>query len=219
MAVSAIGYTQGYSYGNQKGKAAGRAGQDLGRSQAAGGQTAGLRDRNQSEGAGLQAAVQQPADGAPKCNVLMEAFEMMKNKGGLETGEQEEQLITDPFGLIRREMSAPYASYADKNGNITYNGVTFTTSGKWLCLGDMSNKKDVISIPFGGGKGLKVNRNNITELGRAIGMFSPEEQNKILRALQLDTKIREVQEEIEGMGDDVGAKGSRDASECESNDG
>lgn len=46
MAVSAIGYTQGYSYGNQKGKAAGRAGQDLGRSQAAGGQTAGLRDRN-----------------------------------------------------------------------------------------------------------------------------------------------------------------------------
>lgn len=83
----------------------------------------------------------------------------------------------------------------------------------------MSNKKDVISIPFGGGKGLKVNRNNITELGRAIGMFSPEEQNKILRALQLDTKIREVQEEIEGMGDDVGAKGSRDASECESNDG
>lgn len=83
-------------------------------------------------------------------------------------------------------------------------------SGSWLCLGDTSDMKNVIRIPFGKGRGLMVNRNNITELGRAISMFSPEEQGMILRALQLDSKIREVQEEIEEMGDDVGKQSTEE---------
>lgn len=148
-----------------------------------------------------QETAKQTANASTKQNRLMEVFEQMQHKGGACI---EERKIEDPFGLIHKETAAPYASYADKNGEICYRGVRFKTSGSWLCLGDVSNMKNVIRIPFGKGRGLMVNRNNITELGRAISMFSPEEQNLILRALQLDAKIREVQEEVEAMGDDVG---------------
>ena len=49
-----------------------------------------------------------------------------------------------------------------------------------------------------------VNRNNIGDLGRAIGMFSPEDINRILRALKMDAKVQEMQKEIDEMEDGIG---------------
>ena len=50
-----------------------------------------------------------------------------------------------------------------------------------------------------------VNRNNIDSLSKAIGMFSPEDVNRILRALAKDKKIREMEKELDDMenGDNV----------------
>ena len=68
-----------------------------------------------------------------------------------------------------------------------------------------SNEKDCINIPLSGGGSLLVNRNNIDALSKAIGMFSPEDVNRILRALAQDKKIREMEKELDDMenGDDV----------------
>ncbi len=225
--VSGTGYAQGYGNyrnykvpGNTDKNAACGNGQHFDYGMSLGGRKASGMERTSgsiqndgkksavlSDSSNRQHTAQQAACFGARYNKLMETFEMMQTNG---SDSEEEHIIEDPFGLVRKEMSAPYASYADKNGVINYNGVKFTMSGSWLCLGDTSDMKNVIRIPFGKGRGLMVNRNNITELGRAISMFSPEEQGMILRALQLDSKIREVQEEIEEMGDDVGKQSTEE---------
>lgn len=109
------------------------------------------------------------------------------------------------------QPSFPYASYA--NGNtITYNGVVFSCDSEKnaICLGDMSNRGDVLTIPLEGGGSLMVNRNSIGMLAGAMSMFSPEDANRIMRAIADDKKAQETQKEIEdaksSLGDDADEK-------------
>lgn len=98
------------------------------------------------------------------------------------------------------ENRAPYSELA-RDGIIDYNGVIFVCDYKKnaLCLGDMSNPDEVLSIPLSGGGTLKVNRDNIDSLSKAIGMFSPEDVNRILRAIAQDAhrqrKLLEIEDE------------------------
>lgn len=106
----------------------------------------------------------------------------------------------------------PYSFLADENGIIEYNGVTFKCDydKNWLCLGDMSNMDDVIRIPMSNGGCLMVNRDNINDLSKAIGMFSPEDVNAILRALKMDAKIQEMKKEIDEMEEGIGKTNSEE---------
>lgn len=143
----------------------------------------------------------------------------MKNK--LINDKDKMQAIPD------KGKGAPYSYLADEKGIVEYNGVIFLCNNekRELCLGDMSNPKNVIRIPLSGGGCLMVNRDNIGQLGKAIGMFSPEDINNILRALKLDAKIQEMKKEIEEMEDGIGksseeqyadsAKEAADASKSE----
>lgn len=107
--------------------------------------------------------------------------------------------------------SFPYAAYADGN-IITYNGVVFSCDSEKnaICLGDMSNRGDVLTIPLEGGGSLMVNRNAIGMLAGAMSMFSPEDANRIMRAITTDKKAQETQQEIEddknSLGDDADEK-------------
>ncbi len=109
------------------------------------------------------------------------------------------------------QPSCPYESLA-KNGVIHYKGVEFVcdTERNAICLGDMSNKKDVLTIPLEGGGSLMVNRNSIGLLAKAITMFSPEDMNRIMRAIADDNKVQEMQQEIDedtnSIGDDADEK-------------
>ena len=87
--------------------------------------------------------------------------------------------------------------------SIVYNGVCFNCNQEdnSICLGDMSDPSKVITIPLSGGGTLKVNRGNISDLGRAIGMFSPEDIGNILRAIAQDRKAQETEMEIEDNKD------------------
>lgn len=87
--------------------------------------------------------------------------------------------------------------------SIVYNGVCFSCNQEdnSICLGDMSDPSKVITIPLSGGGTLKVNRGNISDLGRAIGMFSPEDIGNILRAIAEDRKVQETKMEIEDNKD------------------
>jgi hypothetical protein len=100
--------------------------------------------------------------------------------------------------------TVPYG-YLEKDGVITYNGVTFVCDeqSNSICLGDMSNSKNVITIPLADGGSLKVNRDNIGDLSKAISMFSPEDINRIMRAIADDNKAQEELHEIEDEEDSI----------------
>lgn len=106
---------------------------------------------------------------------------------------------------INTAPKVPYGHLA-RDGVITYNGVQFVCDEKTnsICLGDMTDKKQVINIPLSGGGHLKVNRANLGQLSKAIGMFSPEDINLILRAIHLDTKVQSMQKEVEDLEASVG---------------
>ena len=124
---------------------------------------------------------------------------------------------------VRTVPKVPYG-YLAKDGIINYNGVVFTCDEKTnsICLGDVTDKKQVINIPLSGGGHLKVNRKNLGQLSKAIGMFSPEDVNLILRAIHLDTKVQSVQKEVDdleaGVGEQIADGGSTEtdkkAEEC-----
>lgn len=102
---------------------------------------------------------------------------------------------------LMREKKAPYSYLADESGMILYNGVTFICDNQkqQICLGDVTDSKNVLTIPLAKGGSLKVNRDNLGDLARAIGMFSPEDVERILRAIAKDNKAREMGMEIEDM--------------------
>jgi len=119
---------------------------------------------------------------------------------------------SSPLSSIRTTPRVPYG-YLARDGVITYNGTAFVCDEKTnsICLGDMTDKKQVINIPLSGGGHLKVNRANLGQLSKAIGMFSPEDVNLILRAIHQDTKVQSVQNEVEdleaGVGEEIASGG------------
>lgn len=106
----------------------------------------------------------------------------------------------NPIESIREKSKVPYGHLA-KDGIISYNGAVFVCDERTnsICLGDVSDSKNTLVIPLAEGGCLKVNRDNLEELQAAIGMFSPEDVNWILRAIAKDNKAREAQRELEEM--------------------
>ena len=109
-----------------------------------------------------------------------------------------------------------------QDGVITYNGVTFVCDYEKnrICLGDTSNMDNCISVSLSGGGSLVVNRNNLDDLSRAIGMFTPEDVNRILRALAQDAKIQKMKKEIDDMenGEESEESGKNTAEVIEDSD-
>lgn len=112
----------------------------------------------------------------------------------------------NPVSGFRSAPKVPYG-YLAKDGVITYNGVTFVCDERTnsICLGNVEDKSQVITVALSGGGHLKVNRKNIGELSRAAGMFSPEDLNLIMRAIAQDTKIQSVKKEIDDMESSIGS--------------
>lgn len=111
----------------------------------------------------------------------------------------------NPLENLRQASKVPYGHLA-KDGVIIYNGVLFTCDERSnsICLGDVSDPRKTINITLSGGGHLKVNRDSLGQLGKAIGMFSPEDVNLIMRAIHQDTKVQSMQKEIEDLEAGVG---------------
>lgn len=101
--------------------------------------------------------------------------------------------------LLGKGKRAPYSLMADEKGIVEYKGVEFRCDYEHnrLCLGDVSNPKDCITVGLEKGGSLVFNRNNIDDLVRAIDMFSPEDINRIMRAIAEDAKLRQIKMQIE----------------------
>lgn len=109
--------------------------------------------------------------------------------------------IYNKYAHDTADTKFPYSYLADDLGVINYNGVQFKCDYEKnaLCLGDISNEENVLTIPLSEGGTLKVNRNNLDELAQAIGMFSPEDVKRILDAIATDAKLKSKQTEIDSM--------------------
>lgn len=134
-----------------------------------------------------------------------EGLELTENEA-LEEIENKAPRGSSLLARFSKAKKAPYSFLADASGQIVYKGVTFQCDDKkgQICLGDMNDVKNVINIPLARGGCLRVNRNNIGELARAISMFSPEDIGRIMRAIAQDNKAKEVEWEIEASKGEVG---------------
>lgn len=125
-----------------------------------------------------------------------------------EDSETFSSILMEKLNGTYQESKVPYSHLA-KDGVIEYNGVVFTCdeTSQAICLGDMSDRKNVLSIPLENGGRLMVHRDNLGELQNAIGMFSPEDINRILRAIADDQKAQkellEIDEMTNSIGDDI----------------
>ncbi len=117
----------------------------------------------------------------------------------LEVSQSEAPRGSSFLARLSGNKKAPYSYLADETGTIVYKGVTFVCDDKkqQICLGDMSDSKNVLNIPLAKGGCLRVNRDNLDDLVTAIGMFSPEDMARIMRALAQDVKVKEMELEIE----------------------
>ncbi len=130
----------------------------------------------------------------------------------------------NPLENLRPAPKVPYGHLA-KDGVIIYNGVLFTCDEETnsICLGDVTDPKKVINITLSGGGNLKVNRDSIGQLSKAIGMFSPEDVNLIMRAIHQDTKLQSMQKEIEdleaGVGEQIASGGESEKADSGTDSG
>lgn len=103
--------------------------------------------------------------------------------------------------LVGERGKAPYSILDnDKDGIIEYKGVIFTTDEKTnsICLGDVTtDPNNVLTVQLSGGGYLKVNLDNLDSLSKAIGMFSPEDQNRIMRAIAQHNRLKQIEQQIE----------------------
>ncbi len=113
--------------------------------------------------------------------------------------------VQSPADVIPRVPDVPYGHLA-KDGVISYNGVTFVCDEDTnsICLGDMSDDKEVLNILLSDGGHLKVNRKNLGDLAQAADMFSPRDLNLIMRAIAQDTKVQSMQQELDEMKNSIG---------------
>lgn len=101
--------------------------------------------------------------------------------------------------LLGKGKQAPYSLMADERGIVEYKGVELQCDYERnrICLGDVSDSKKCISVSLEKGGCLVFNRENIDDLVKAIGMFSPEDINRIMRAIAEDAKVRQTLAQIE----------------------
>ena len=124
------------------------------------------------------------------------------NSEFIRTGQRSTKTVEKQFAINDPDKKCPYSCLA-KDGVIEYNGVTFLCDYKHNCitLGDVtSNPKKVLNIGLSGGGCLKVNVDNLDDLAKASGMFSPADLNAIMNAdvdVKLDYEERPSDEEFE----------------------
>ncbi|SKB83803.1 hypothetical protein SAMN06296386_106117 [Lachnospiraceae bacterium] len=140
---------------------------------------------------------------------LLTAYDEIK-KVRQEKGAEQSRTFSDI--LKKKSVNCPYGELAE-DGKIVYNGVTFMCDPltNSITLGDVtSDPKKVLNIKLPSGGNLKVNVNNLDELAKAVGMFSPEDLNAILRAIaeynQCKRKMEEIEEEKHELISSIGSK-------------
>lgn len=122
-----------------------------------------------------------------------------------EDREYLEEVRTKPLHGKYYEKENTYFSMADESGLIVYNDVTFYCDKltNTLKLGDCGIPQNCLIIPLEKGGSLMVNRNKLGDLMRAITMFSPEDQKRILEAIQKERMVGGTMTKLEVQKNEI----------------
>lgn len=133
------------------------------------------------------------------------ALENERKQGTGRTVEEKKEFQDRLMKQIKGEKHAPY-DYLATDGCINYNGVTFfcDTEKNQLCLGDVSDPHKCLMVSLENGGTLMVNQDCIGDLGKAITMFTPEDQKRIMYAVSMYKKAKELEQEIEDDTESIG---------------
>ena len=86
-----------------------------------------------------------------------------------------------------------------KDDMIIYQGIVFTCDRltDTLTLGDVSDPDRCVRVGLTKGGSLLFNRDNAGSLMNALTMFSPDDQERIVKAIQIDNMAQKARKEVE----------------------
>lgn len=137
--------------------------------------------------------------------------------------ELEDARINDPekYEAMIRQIHLNSANSVGKfmdcieenNGEFTFRGIHFgdgtdqvkvnvQREKKEINIGDMSSGR-ILSVPLSNGYTLNFNRENTDDISRMLDIFTPEDINAILNAIQEDNLVRNAEQEIEDEKSEV----------------
>ena len=103
------------------------------------------------------------------------------------------------------------------DGVISYNGTTFICDkdANALTVGNVSDRNKCISVGLSKGGSLIFNRDDTDGVMNAITMFSPEDQERIMKAIQMDNMSQKALKDIEDLKNSDNIKSTDSAKEIE----
>ena len=87
----------------------------------------------------------------------------------------------------------------ENGGSVTYNGVTlnFDMKNKKMCLGNMDSGDVINAGMLSNGYCFYFNRENIGDIAKILDLFSPEDVNKIMAAIETDNMADKMKNQVE----------------------
>lgn len=143
---------------------------------------------------------------AGKQKDISEYLDMPQGKVNIQQKEGNLQSGILGLSVIGNEKPEVPYNHLAKDGFIDYNGVVFVCDEEHnaICLGNVTDKENCLTIPLSEGGCLIVNRDNLGDLAKAISMFSPEDVNRIMRAIAQDAKVQQMKKELDDEEDTIG---------------
>ena len=94
----------------------------------------------------------------------------------------------------------------ENGGSVTYNGVTlnFDRKNKKMCLGNMDSGDVINAGMLSNGYCFYFNRENIGDIAKILDLFSPEDVKRIMQAIAQDTKVQQMQKELDDEKNSIG---------------
>lgn len=145
---------------------------------------------------------------------VSDASETVKDEAGGTQAAKTKPTFMPYAGSRKLENTNEYFAMATGD-TLTYNGVTFSLDRKAnaLTLGDVSKRKDCVYVGLAKGGSLIFNRDNTDGVMDALTMFSPEDQERIVKAIQIDNMAQKAKKEVEDSKDGSNIKSADDAQE------
>lgn len=87
----------------------------------------------------------------------------------------------------------------ENGGSVTYNGVTlnFDMKTQKMCLGNMDSGDVINAGVLSNGYCFYFNRENIGDIAKILDLFSPEDVNKIMAAIETDNMADRMKNQVE----------------------
>ena len=140
-----------------------------------------------------------------KFALAQEYQEMLERRKKEDPGRYQQMKLDE--ALSECKSLGRLTEIAEENGgSVTYNGVTlnFDRKNKKMCLGNMDSGDVINAGMLSNGYCFYFNRENIGDIAKILDLFSPEDVKRIMQAIAQDTKVQQMQKELDDEKNSIG---------------